>query len=813
MKKFFHKLGSVVFLLAILFYVFGRVNAMPVPMLYVNVIVNSVGEDAEFNYDLNSDEFSIQTQDGIGDFSTSVFVGGVSFVYLTQATSSLWQTSSITCTSTNPQISTEPYLNGVKITAYPNSDVTCNFVNTKIVEKPKCCSNVMFIPGLEGSRLYKKGLVTENQLWEPNRNPDVEKLYLDSNGNSLDQNIYTKDIIKKTNIGMGVFDQNVYQKFSDTMDSLVTDKKINGWEALPYDWRYDMNKIVKDGAKMADGSTLNFADELIKNASSSVTGKVTIITHSNGGLIAKALINELTARGEESLVDKLIMIAAPQLGTPGAIAGILHGDNQTILDGWILDKPVARTLGENMMGAYNLLPEDLYFSKVSQPIIKFDSSVDKVDYPTKQLANFRIKYGDAINSISALRDFILGKDGRSEPTNNDTNIPNVLKTNLLSLAESNHNTFDSWIAPENIKIVQLAGWGVTTISGIEYFGKDTCALGFQSCVPAVILDRRPITTEDGDKTVVTTSALAMDGAEKYYLNIKQLNYDLNKNYKHKDILETTSTIQFINNFILDENQNIPEYITVDKPISTNKILEVALHSPVSINIYDGNGNHTGLIDNPNPNSDLRMVEENVPGSRYIDFGEGKYVVLPNDNQYSIKLQGLDFGTFTLDTKVTQNGIEIATSSFVDIPTSPEMVGEVIINAISTTSPIIEIDANGDGKTDFTISGSSEFDPIIYLQILKKTIETFDAPQKVKDGVIKKIDSIIKSLQKNKTKTAILKIKSFSKQLSMKEKDRQDREDKKHKNYKEWKNKKHKLSKGDAEALLAILSQLLDNLTK
>jgi len=686
---------------------------------------------------------------------------------------------------------------------------------TKPGEKQDCCSNVLFIPGLQASRLYKKGLLFENQLWEPNRNADVEKLYLDSNGNSLDQNIYAKDIIKRTNIGMGIFDQNVYKKFSDTMDSLVSDRKMNGWEALPYDWRFDINKVVKDGVKMADGSVLNFADELIKNASSSATGKVTIVTHSNGGLIAKALINELKIRGKENLVDKLIMIAAPQLGTPQAIVGILHGDGQQILGGWILEESIARTMAENMMGAYNLLPEDMYFTKVNEPMIKFDNSVNKVNYPTKQIAELKNKYGDAIDSIIEFKDFILGKDGRKEPDNGDTDTPNVLKTSLLNLAQINHSVLDSWTPPKNIKVIQLAGWGVNTIAGIKYFGKETCAPGFQYCIPAVILDRRPIYTEDGDKTVVTPSATAVKDVDKYYFNMKKYNNDFAKQSTyHANIFEATSTIQFITNHVLKEDQDTSRYITVEKPISTSKTLELALHSPVSIDIYDGLGNHTGLIENPNLESDLQMVEENIPGSKYDNFGEGKYVLLDENNQYSVKLHGLDVGTFTLDTKITQGGVELVTSSFVDIPTNPSMIGEVIISTSTVfTNPIIKIDVNGDSKNDFTITANQEFDPIIYLKILRKTIETFDINKKTKDQVIKKIDSIIKSLQKGKTKVAISKIKSFGKELSMKTKERWSKEGKKHKDDKVWKNKKHKLDKNDTEVLFAMINQLLDNLIK
>jgi len=659
--------------------------------------------------------------------------------------------------------------------------------------KPDCCSNVFFIPGLQSSRLYKKGLLSVNQLWEPNRNADVEKLYLDSNGNSLDTSIYTNDIIERTNVGMGIFDQNIYKKFFDTMDSIVTEKKINGWEAVPYDWRFDINKIVSDGVKMADGSTLNFVDEFMKMASSSATGKVTIVTHSNGGLIAKVLINELKARGQESLVDKLIMVAVPQLGTPEAVVGLLHGDGQELAGGFILSKTTARTLYENMMGAYNLLPEDVYFSKMTKPIIKFDESVDLVD----DLDYFRDKYGDDINSFSELKKFLLGNDGRAEPKNTDITMPNILKTNLLSLAEINHANIDTWVAPENIKVIQLAGWGVNTVSGIEYFGRKTCAVGFTYCVPTVVLDRRPIYTEDGDETVVTESALAMDEAERYYLDMKTFKQG------HKDILEATSSVQFVTNFVLNNNQSIPEYISKEKPVSADKMVEIALHSPVSIDIYDEFGNHTGLVNNPNPNSDLQLVEENIPGSSYINFGEGKYVLLP-EAEYNIKLKGLDYGTFTLETKTTQGGADIASSTFTDTPTSPSMIGNVVLGT-TTSNSVINIDTDGDNKNDFIVDGNQDFDPVTYLQMLKKTIETFDASKKTKNELKKEIDSIIKLLQKDRIILTILKVKLLNLEIlkNMREK----------RNEKDWNNNKPRLYKDDAKALLALLNRLLDNLVK
>src|SRR3989339_286156 len=52
-------------------------------------------------------------------------------------------------------------------------------------EESECCSSVVFIPGLEASRLYVTGLISENKLWEPNRRADVEKLYLNEEGQGI----------------------------------------------------------------------------------------------------------------------------------------------------------------------------------------------------------------------------------------------------------------------------------------------------------------------------------------------------------------------------------------------------------------------------------------------------------------------------------------------------------------------------------------------------------------------------------------------------------------------------------------------------
>jgi len=99
-------------------------------------------------------------------------------------------------------------------------------------------SSVAFLPGLEASRLYKPGMFFENQLWEPNRNDDVRKLYLNSDGTPQDSGIYVRGDIDQI---YGLFN-NIYAGFHDSMQKLVDDKVIREFEVLPYDWR--LNRIL-----------------------------------------------------------------------------------------------------------------------------------------------------------------------------------------------------------------------------------------------------------------------------------------------------------------------------------------------------------------------------------------------------------------------------------------------------------------------------------------------------------------------------------------------------------------------------------------
>ena len=141
-----------------------------------------------------------------------------------------------------------------------------------------------------------------------------------------------------------------------------------------------------------------------------------------------------------------------------------------------------------------------------------------------------------------------------------------------------------------------------------------------------------------------------------------------------------------------------------------------------------------------------------------------------------------------------------TTFYTDIPVTSQTIAEVTVNG-TTSIQQLTIDVNGDGVIDFIVQPQTEFNPILYLQIMKKTIDSFDLSQNKKEAFDKKVDKIIALLQKGKIDKAKNKIQNISQTLVNK----LEKPLPKHP-------KPGKLSKTDAQLLLDMLNQLLDNLS-
>ncbi len=120
----------------------------------------------------------------------------------------------------------------------PDASVVC----------PTCASNVLFLPGLKASKLYKNdGTKDGDTLWLPTLfSNDLEELMLDENGRSKNA-VYTKDTLATIPFG------SLYSSFFQKLATLKHTGTINDYQSFAYDWRQNVEDIVSDGTPYPEG--------------------------------------------------------------------------------------------------------------------------------------------------------------------------------------------------------------------------------------------------------------------------------------------------------------------------------------------------------------------------------------------------------------------------------------------------------------------------------------------------------------------------------------------------------------------------------
>ncbi|MFA6158622.1 MAG: hypothetical protein WC763_03290 [Candidatus Paceibacterota bacterium] len=576
-----------------------------------------------------------------------------------------------------------------------------------------CCSSVLFLPGFEGSRLYVSDDPSststssgDNRIWEPNRDKDIESLGLTPSGASANR-VYSKigDIIDEAYVSLA--GPNIYKSFMADMNDLVATGTVKSWLPAAYDWRLSLDQLLNMGNASSSGlisyldstSTPYLVQEFYKLARESKTGRVSIVAHSNGGLLAKALVSYVESRGDADLVDKILFVAVPQVGTPHAIGALLHGFKEGI---WPFTSPQAmRRLGQNMPGAYNLLPSLRYADFVSSPIISFSSATS-----SPLLVDMHDAYGDGIRLFSSLVGFLKGSEGRRAPTYADLSAPEILSPSLLDSASTTHAVLDAWIPSPSSELFEIAGRGLDTVSGIEYYE------GRKGRKKALLY--RPIFSSDGDGTVMLSSAWATPSTEnvhRYWVDLKLASAGLNRNRDHSNILEVDDLRDFIKEILSEAPHAIRHRAQVadasvvpKKPFQ--KTTRVLLHSPdASLGVNDSQGRHTGR-------SSSGFVETQIPGSQYQELGDVTYVSIPDSPSSDgpapvIQItsgsttSSMSDSAFSVDVERATDDDVATSSTFEDVVVPPGGTLTIvpISDASSSTVPVLQIDDNGDGTVD------------------------------------------------------------------------------------------------------------------
>lgn len=603
-----------------------------------------------------------------------------------------------------------------------------------------CFSNVLFLPGIMGSRLHEGG----NRLWEPGSESDVLALYLGDDGKSLNQNITVGDVIDEVPVTRG----NIYKSFLSDLELKKSEGVIEDYLAVPYDWRLSLEDILSDGS---------LEDRLRALAESSRTGKVAVVAHSNGGLLAKALINKLGAEAS-LLIDQLILVAVPQIGTPQAVGALLHGYDTSIPSDWfplILSAERARDFLKNAPFVYQLLPHPDYYqtagASTSTPLVSFLDGV-----ATKLFSD---AYGLVIGNGDEFHDFLTGTEERATPAYSDLKNPSVANNLLLTNAESLARSIgSSWQAPAGITVHQIAGIGEDTLSGITYKTVKKCAqtipigiIGFPLCVKyEPTLSYIPNEVIDGDGTVVVPSALAMSDSasnvNRWWVNLGKNNDENNRLWifrlNHKNIFEVPELRTFIfDNLISNDSDATPNYISSTQPLITSaNRLRFVLHSPLSLS-----------------------ARSTVDGTEYPAkrYGEVQVVTVPAEARPTLILEGESEGSFTLDIEEWIEDQIVASTTFSGIPSTSEIVVtmEFPEGTLENASDLA-VDYNGDGAADTTLTpqlGEEVFfdEPSLtdLLAILKSKIQNLNIKDKLKQNLFKKVENLEKKIEKKKEKNA------------------------------------------------------------
>ena len=614
-----------------------------------------------------------------------------------------------------------------------------------------CFSNILFLPGIQASRLYTNENGTEEKLWEPGGNSDVARLGMTSSGESI-TNIYTKDVVDE--VGGVAVGGNVYKGFL----RYLIDMDGDGGPLVatfPYDWRRNVFDIVDEGTQIENGEMVRPTESVESLATLSPTGKVTLIAHSNGGLLAKAIMLKLEEEGNVDLVDKVIFIASPHLGTPKGLMALLHGYDQDLGAGFVADDEVVRSVMQNMGGVYGLLPSEKYLQGLDTPLISFDDS--------GTTALYRNRYGFAVTNMDEYRSFLKGEEGRPD-AGLRVNEPTKANESMLTSSLTNHQTsLDDWTAPVGVEVFNIVGTGLVTPKSIEYkeFIDMTCTV-LGGCRRAPKLEPVIHFTRYGDETVVSKSAKASETENQFYFDSSRAGRGVtNLTYSHAEITESSQVQSLLGRILHASSTDDIPFVSKTEPVPSetdNSLDIVTIHSPARIYLRDTNGNVTGRTEAGN------IIQEEISGSSYFEAGSVKYVIVPSSISYDVIIQGEEDGVYTNSiTRFSDDTEEVMHTYTASV--TPQTI--VTYKKSGEEFSTVSVDANGDGvfETEMTVDG-----------------EVIEKPATYDD-----LENAIKNLGLPRAHTKVLlALVSVAEKLSFK----QPKKDKKEKRHKKHWHKKH-----------------------
>ncbi len=522
------------------------------------------------------------------------------------------------------------------------------WLTSEPTDAPPIVKNVpiILIPGIMGSVL-SKNYDDHSELW-PNTNTLIKSL----SDNFMDDLALTasgtEDISKPLQIGdiMRKVEVNVLGFHYTTH---LFDGLIDTLESGGYVEGTDLFVFPYDWRKdNADNAILlkqKIDDVLLETGNT----KVDLIAHSMGGLVAKKyIVDEGT-----STIDKIFFIGTPHLGAPKAYKALMYGDDMGIRFGFSFLKPAeVKFISQNMPGVFELLPSENYLN------------INKYVYDDT-IKNDWLNFSETENYMAS--------SGR-----------NIA---IFPFADNFHNAIDS-LDLTNLNSYNFSGCGTTKTIGQILTTKKT----------DTIKDKK-IRYVNGDTTVPLISS-NIPAKENYYVT----------GYVHSELPSANGVPQDILS-IIQNGSTVADYanISLSSDICQVSGKAISVHSPVSLDVYDENNNHTGV------NSDGN-IEYEINGVSFDEIDGEKFAFLPDGINYNIILKGESAGTFDLSIEDVSGTDEIThEESWLNVPIQGTSSKFQIGIGTSTENFIL---ADEDGNGDYENNLSEGYDGSI-TEILKR----------------------------------------------------------------------------------------------
>lgn len=606
------------------------------PQANLTIIVNTQGSESSFNFNLTDcptiicnspTQINLQTHDLTASTSEWINAFPNEQYWLEEGDVFDLKVDSILCVSNNPNDVFKHQGNAVNFTPSPLANITCTFNNVKVQGK----NPVLVVPGLTGTEM-KEG---DELLW-----PDVFRMINPLNSDDfMDTLSFNKDLEPVSNsVEKDAVVRNPYGLY-DYADGLINEFKNQGYTenenlfTLPYDWRYGVSGKFADGTTNVDLLAQKIQDIMTQTGSD----KVDVVAHSMGGLIVKEYaMNHPT----DNHIGKAVFVGVPNTGSPKSAKILLEGDNLGIPG---LSDQEIKKISQNMPAVYDLLPSQQYYNTKG-------SYIETIDQTNSTMKNLNHQESNQ---------FLIGQG---------------LNSSAIDEAENLHTQdFDNYdLRAAGIDLYAIDGCKAATFGAVIYRklsggiggGSDYgLGWGINNAVP-------------GDNTVPLESAtnLPINQNNKYYALVSDHGKMPSENGIRQEIVNLISGSSLDTGFAYGEN-----LITQDISKCNLNGKAISVFSPVNIFVTDQNGNKLGLAE------DGSIINE-IPNADFEIWGEHKFVYLPNDEGevYSINLQGIGEGAFTLKSQDIINNQAVKTEVFSNLTVTPALTGQVNLSDETTT---------------------------------------------------------------------------------------------------------------------------------